>query len=311
MERGAPGRGGAVTPDTAADRPVFIVGEARSGTSILYRTLQKHPSFRPREVQLGETEIVANLRRAFLFREDRPRSLVAFMLDDADAYRAFLRSIRAPRVLSAVTAPVNAWIDSPPLWWRRATLHDLVVRRYFLHARRARGCERLVEKTPTNTGNLALLNTAFPRARFLYIHRHPVDVFSSYRRRAAADPDATWARITPPAFCSAYRASLRRAIAWREQRENLAFVRYERFTADPRGTFAEICAFLEEPFDAEAVVERDPSFGRWQGDPHLWAGIVQTTKDWRDHVTPEEARSIEAALAEEMAVLGYAPHVSG
>ena len=300
-----------MTPDRSADRPVFIVGEARSGTSILYRTLQKHPSFRPREIQLGETEIAANLRRAFLFGRGRPRPLAAFMLDDADAYRAFLRSIRVPRIVSAVTAPVNVWIDRPPWWWRRVNLHHVVVRRYFLHARQARGCERIVEKTPTNTANLGLLRAAFPDARFLYIHRHPVDVFASYRRRASADPDASWARIAPATFCSVYRASLLRAVAWRQQHENLAFVRYERFTADPGPTFAGICAFLEEPFDAEAVVERDPSYGRWRGDPHLWAEIVPATNVWTDHVTPEEAASIQAALAEEMAVLGYEPYVGG
>ena len=297
---------------TSGDRPVFIVGEARSGTSILYRTLQKHPSFLGREIQLGETDICVHLRRTFLFREGHPPPLVRFMLDDRDAYEAFLRSIRPIRALSALLAPVNVFVKDPPMWWWRANLHHLVVRRYFEHAKVARGCRRLVEKTPTNAANLPRLAAAFPDARFLYIHRHPVDVYSSYRRRAAADPDASWAAgLTPTAFCERYETSLDHVRRWRREHRNLALVRYEAFTTDPAGTFAQICAFLDEPFEADAVEEPNPEHGRWRGDPYLWDRIAVVTKDWRDHLTAAEARSIQDRLADVMDELAYEPYPVG
>lgn len=294
---------------SAVERPVFIVGEARSGTSILYRTLQKHPSFRPREIQLGETEIFAHLRRTFLFREGYPPSLERFMLDDRKAYRAFLRSVRLPRLVSAMAAPVNLFVDDPPLWWWRANLSHQVVRRYFRQATQARGCHRLIEKTPTNTGNLARLFAAFPSSRFLYIHRHPIDVFSSYRRRAAADPNAGWAaQLTPTRFCNVYRTSYDRVRRWVDTHSNLALVRYESLTSDPQSTFARLCAFLEEPLAPDAVDEPDPQYGRWHGDPHLWGPIVVTTKAWRDHITSDDAAAIQVRLRDLMDQLGYEPY---
>lgn len=85
----------AISAEMKARSPVFIVGEARSGTSILYRTLQKHTSFRPREPNLVETEIFSHLRRTFMFSMSYPQPLIRFMLDDQGPYRDFLRSIRA------------------------------------------------------------------------------------------------------------------------------------------------------------------------------------------------------------------------
>jgi hypothetical protein len=80
-----------------AASPVFVVGEARSGSSPLYRTLQKHPSFRPKAPQkLVETRAFDHLRRAFLFTPECPVTLRRCMLDGPCAYAVFLRSICPP-----------------------------------------------------------------------------------------------------------------------------------------------------------------------------------------------------------------------
>jgi hypothetical protein len=80
----------AISATMKGSSPVFIVGEARSGTSILYRTLQRHSSFRPLRTNLVETEIFSHLRRTFLFGTTYPESLIRFMLDDEAVYRDFL-----------------------------------------------------------------------------------------------------------------------------------------------------------------------------------------------------------------------------
>jgi hypothetical protein len=149
-----------------AASPVFIVGEARSGSSLLYRTLQKHPAFRPKVQNLVETEIFVHLRRTFLFTPEYPDTLRRFMLEDACAYTAFLRSIRPARVVSALTAPLNYLLRDPAMWVWLANLNHLVLRSYFFHAWQARGCPRLLEKTPTNILHLPKLARAFPRGAF-------------------------------------------------------------------------------------------------------------------------------------------------
>jgi hypothetical protein len=295
-----------ISAEMKRSRPVFIVGEARSGTSILYRTLQKHSSFRPAAPNLVETEIFADLRRTFMFRPGYPEPLVRFMLDDAGEYARFLATIRIPRAVSALLIPLNLLVkDRSDVLWL-ANLSPLVVRSFFFHATRARRCRRLVEKTPTNTANLARLAACFPLARFLYIHRHPIDVFGSYRRRAADDPDARWAAaLGIEDFCRSYGASTERALRWRERNGNLLMIAYEAFTSSPESEFDAVCAFLDEPVEAEALRDEHPDPGRWRGDPYLWDRIVPVTKDWRDFVSPGEVRAIQDRLGAMMSMLGY------
>jgi hypothetical protein len=289
--------------------PVFIVGEARSGTSILYRTLQKHSSFRPSEVNLAETNIFAHLRRTFMFDQTYPETLRQFMLGDRRAYQNFLHSIGVLRVVSALWVGPNYLLRDRAAWLWYANLNHLLLRSYFFHAAAARGGRRLVEKTPTNTPNLAKLTRTFPRARLLYVHRHPVDVLGSYRRRAKADPDATWANLTPDDFCRTWQASTERVLAWLARgNENLRLVRYEAFTQDPDAEFERICAFLDEPFEREAVEERHPDLTRWRGDPLLWGPVVRQTRAWTDYVTAAEAEYLQQRLLPVMDALGYEPY---
>jgi hypothetical protein len=298
-----------VSAEMKRSNPVFIVGEARSGTSILYRTLQKHSSFRPSEVNLAETNIFVHLRRTFMFDQTYPETLRQFMLGDRRAYRDFLRSIGALRVVSALWVGPNYLLRDRADWLWYANLNHLLLRSYFFHAAAARGCRRLVEKTPTNTPNIAKLTRTFPRARLLYVHRHPVDVLGSYRRRAKADPDATWANLTPDDFCRTWLASTERVLAWLARgNENLRLVRYEAFTQDPDAEFERICAFLDEPFEREAVEERHPDLTRWRGDPLLWGPVVRQTRAWTDYVTAAEAEYLQQRLLPVMDALGYEPY---
>lgn len=289
--------------------PVFIVGEARSGTSLLYRLLQQHPSFRPYRINLVETHIFGQLRRAFLFKTRPPETLVRYMLGDAAAYRAFLRSIRLPRGLSAVNVGVNWVLRDRFAWLWYANLNHLVVRSYFFHAWRARGCRRLLEKTPTNTAYIARLTAIFPHARLLYVHRHPVDVLGSYRRRRRDDPAAVWAELDVAAFCERYAVSAGRVLDWRAAgHTNLSLVRYEDLTTEPESELSGVCAFLGEAFEPSVLSERHPDPQRWWGDPHLWGDITPSTKRWQDYVTPEEARDVQDRLAPTMRRLGHEPH---
>jgi hypothetical protein len=294
--------------DQQATRPVFIIGEARSGTSLLYRTLQKHPSFRPRELNLVEADLLTHIRRAFLFGEDYPESFIRFMLADLVAWRAFLRGTRGLRMASVLGfLPGRWWPES--MWPFRLGCGPQLLRSYLRHARRARGCLRLVEKTPTNTLHMPKLKAAFPSSRLLYIHRHPVDVLSSYRRRAQVDPNGGWAAIDVDSFCGRYEHAVDRVQRWLDGRHrDLLLVSYEAFVTDPATVFAEICAFLDEPFAAEAVEERQPQPGRWHADPHLWEGIIPRTKQWTDYLSPHEAALVQRRLASAMQLLGYAPY---
>jgi hypothetical protein len=177
------------------------------------------------------------------------------------------------------------------------------------HAVQARGCRRLVEKTPTNTLHLRKLTATFPHARLLYVYRHPVDVYSSYRRRASVDPAAAWGNVDAETFARRWATSTHRVLCWLDAgKTNLLAVRYESFITDPGSVFRDICAFLDEPFEPEAVLEAQPDPGRWPVDPHLWGSIVPRTKEWRDFITREEAAVVQRLVGPMMKYLGYEPY---
>jgi hypothetical protein len=211
--------------------------------------------------------------------------------------------------VSALWVVPNYLLRDRAAWLWYANLNHLVLRSYFFHAAAARGCRRLVEKTPTNTSHLAKLTKTFPRARLLYVHRHPVDVFGSYRRRAEADPNATWANLAPAEFCETWQASTERVLAWLARgNDNLRLVRYDSFTENPAAEFQGICAFLGEPFEPEAVEERHPDLTRWRGDPLLWGPVVHRAKAWTRYVMAAEAGYLQRRLGSVMEALGYEPY---
>jgi hypothetical protein len=88
--------------------------------------------------------------------------------------------------------------------------------------------------------------------------------------------------------------------------ETCFVVRYESSVDDPATTFQGIC--VDEPFEAKAVEEARPDIRRWPIDPHLWGAIVPSTKEWRDHISTEEAIMVQNLTASIMRRLGYQPY---
>lgn len=285
--------------------PVFIVGEARSGSTILFHTLQKHPRFRPRQENLQESSFVVQAPHAAVFAERPPRNLRRFLLDDESAWDDFVDSLRA----------LQPWLRlaerfGPNFAWQRwLGPGRLVARSFAYHAWHARGCQRLLEKTPDHVHHIEHLYDCFPRARMLYVHRHPVDVYSSYVRRGRVDPKADWARIGPEQFCQRYRERTDRALAAaRRHPDTFLLIGYGRLTTQPETELARVCGFLGEAYDHPSLLGTDPDperIAHWEQSSHLYGGIRSDTKRWQDFCTPAQAALIEEQLAEQMRRLGY------
>lgn len=289
--------------------PVFIIGEARSGSSILYRTLLNHSSFAPRMECLQETSFIKQAPLAYTFDAKTPRNLRRYMLEDDDHWRAFLASLDAIRPLLRVAAWTQPLLSPRFGWAWYLAPSRLVARSYLHHAQRARASKRILEKTPRHVEHIGKLFRSFPKAKMLYIHRHPVDVYSSYVRRGQVDPKADWARIPLEEFCDIYRRNAlhaQRAAARRPKAVRL--ISYESFTSDPKRELRDICGFLGEPFEPAMLNNLDAERSRWahwEGSPGLYGHITQATKDWRDYISPAHARSIEDTLFLELTRFGY------
>jgi hypothetical protein len=294
--------------------PVFIIGAARSGTTILWRILQKHSSFRLRESNLVETSIFAYTNQCDTFSEKKPENLFRFMLSDEKNYGEFLR----------VIAPIRRWqrwiktsfwakILRKTAFFRkkfdygfRINGNDCFVLCYFYFAQKARGAKRLLEKSPNNIHFLQELLICFPESKMLYIYRHPIEVYSSYKKRLTVEKDdADWCNYSSKTFIEKYRSDMTQlGIALNTLGNRLLVFRYEDFTANPTENYRKICEFIGEEFEEEAVKEEKPDLS-FHIDPHLFGAITSKTKDWQKYVSEEEAREIEDALEEIMENYGY------
>ncbi len=275
------------------------MGAPRSGTSILYRTVLKHPSFAvdgDEVLQLAESGLLDQLHSAPRWKAPRPPRLWAYFLRDADTYAAFVSEVHAATKGADPVDPPGR----PP--WTGAVLQLFVV-----YATRARRCRRLVEKTPTHIEHADWLLESLPDAKLVFIHRHPLDSFTSHRRRAIVDSRAKgWADLTVDEFATVYHRQSTVAQHLASSRpDRFLTLSYEAFTSDPRAEASRFCHFVGEEFDPAMVREEFPDLTRSANDPHLWGAITTVTKAWSDFVDPATAALVEDATESAARAWGY------
>jgi hypothetical protein len=235
------------------------------------------------------------------------------MLNDKEQYEKFLKTITKIRILHRLfyIPKSSRLVASIPLWWR-INLNHMVLRSYFYFARKARGSERLLEKTPKNLEHAPKLLLAFPKCKMIYIYRHPIDVYSSYAKRAQIEAGKGWLKLSPQDFAKMYMNNIRLALKYRGRMEDsLLLIRYEDFTHKCEAEFKKICSFLKEPYEEEAIIEQNPDLTKWKPDPHLFGEITPKTKNWKDYISLDDASYIEFELSDVMKMLNYQKYTHG
>ena len=305
--------------------PVFIVGAARSGTSILYRTLQRHSSFCPQKCQslptvdLTESNIFKDPYSSYNLSYSSHQSALNYMLGTQKYYQKFLQQTsllqKKQRFLVGKQA-INKIIPLISLGRQYLWLtsgNDLLVQVFFYYAQQARGMDRILEKTPQHIYRLPEIKATFPKAKLLFMPRHPIDVYSSYRQRLKKElelntppADLKWLQISPQAFCLRYALCMH--IAHQEKIKNqqrFFLITYEDFTKHTQTKLREILDFLDEPYEEACLLEDESQKLHWQADPKLFESIQNNHKKWQDFVSKTEANWIENQLEKTMKKLKY------
>ena len=138
------------------------------------------------------------------------------------------------------------------------------------------------------------------------ILRHPVDVFSSYRKRKERQPEASWLDITIDDFIEEYNQYLNQ-IRSLMNNDQCLILRYEDFVNKPEEEFSQICHFLNEPFERKPIAEDEPRLRDKNIDPILTRKITPKTKEWSDYMSSDEVRVIESELSYGLKQFGYKP----
>jgi hypothetical protein len=221
------------------DRPMFIIGCGRSGTTIFARSLGQH-------------EAVAYL--------NEPRLLWKAAFPRSDISSRFARRLEGSLLLGeADWHPANAEL----------------LRFFFARELQRKRKARLCEKTPGNEFRLELMRRIFPNARYLWIIRQGHQVARSIQKladRATGDfgwygfKDYKWRQLEKvcreaaghrelPSLCRdnfdrgllEWRVSVDVAAAFFGRHPELPVlqIRFEDLTADPIGTLQSVGEFAE------------------------------------------------------------------
>ena len=282
--------GSASGPASGLDRPVFVVGHPRSGTTLLASMLGRHPD-------------VASTPETLYLLQGRFQ-LAPAIAAGPEAVAARIQRTPLRRLARDRDALVAGLAAAAPLTEAK------VLRVLLAGFARASGAARVVEKTPMHLRHVDTILDWFPDARILWILRDGRACVASLRK-------VPWASSNPTILAAEWV----RNMAFAEAAEaragaSLMRVRYEALTADPVAEMDRIQDFLGLPrseavHDHTRAVDTVKAFERgWKenvGKPIITA----RAEAWRDELSPAIRRRLAGIMDPTLARLGYAPEAGG
>ena len=269
--------------------PFFIVGNDRSGTTMLRLILDRGPdaAIPPESMFLTDLDLPAARRR---MEDQRGRQELMEEVWSHPKIRLWQLHGGPPRV--------------PPDLAPDHALRFVLEAPYEAYAARF-GKERWGDKTPHYVHHVDRLLEIWPEARVVVLVRDGRDVTLSLRRMPFG-PNNAWA--AGQWWARGIRAGRR---AERDHPGRVATVRYEDLVRDPPAEVARVCAFLGLRYtDAMLALEQvDPA--RIVPDqrswfPTLFDGITMNAAGrWRHEMPPRDQRLFLAFARDELAELGY------
>jgi hypothetical protein len=270
----------------ATDRPIFIVGFPRSGTTLLHGLVGAH------------SRIAAPPEMHFFSRVVRHRAYWG-SLDDESAVRRVVTAIVDSERLALCGFDVDALTERAMATDRSlASVFRAVMKDFANREGKARWCE----KTPMQSAALVWGN--FPDAQVIHLIRDPRDSVASSLELMSGSQAAALAR-------SWHNFTMRnvRDGAARGPRDYLR-VRYEDLARDPEAVLTVLFAFLGEEFDPGVL---DPGRRRTVLSPVVisWQqnvlGPIKPPESgaWRQRMNWHERARTSAVVAPLIGPLGY------
>jgi hypothetical protein len=255
-------------PAEPRDPAPFVVGAARSGTTLLRAMLDAHPEM----TMVSESGFVPKL---------------------AETIRS--EPVTAERVVKVIAAakPISEYgLDEDELRKRFEALDDLkaaaVLREFFGMLNERHGTTRWGDETPAYLKRMRRIQRALSEARFIHVIRDGRDT-------AAAKPGEL-----DPGKALTIGQRWEKKVSSARQQEHLIHhyleIRYEDLVADTEPVLRRVCEFLELDFD-EAMVNA-PERAAIEAE----LGPVGA---WRETLSAEDAAAFGDVAGELLAGLGY------
>ena len=275
-------------PPPLIDRPIFVTGLPRSGTTFLHNLLiEDRANAVPRCWQTIDPAIVGDAagEARSIRRVDRQLRMFRCLAPDFGAMHPITAT--APQECSEITAHVFAslrfdtthHVPSYRAWLDNAGHREAYRfhRRFLQHlAARGEARQRWVLKCPDHVFALDAIREVYPDARFVFVHRDPMRVLASVARLTEV--------LRQPFTRHLDRATVGRQVCdrWADGAERVVaacktlpedrvlHIRYHELTGDPVGTVARLYATFGLPFEAaceqriKAYVAANPNGGYGQ-----------------------------------------------
>ncbi|WP_375490370.1 sulfotransferase [uncultured Jatrophihabitans sp.] len=278
----------------SSTRPIFLVGCARSGTTLLSTMLHAHPRIAmPPETRFLVPAYYGRARFGDLQLPENRRALAESITGKGSKFRDL--GLNRKRTVQAI-------VDGPPtigsafgiIWQEFAS---------------DRGKARWGEKRPAYWETLDAVRRLFPDAQIIHLVRDG-------RACAASLKKVDWWRSGVPGAAASWVLSNRvlDRLGRKLPAHSYYYLRYEDLLADPRGELTALCGFLEESFD-EAMLDFASAAGDIVPERKTWHQLTRSGLDtsrvdaWRTSLTPAEIGLIELIGRNAMHKHGYA--VSG
>ncbi|GGN66314.1 sulfotransferase [Actinoplanes lobatus] len=272
-----------------SDRPIFVVGCPRSGTTMLQLMLHAHPRIAlPPESRFLLPAYHRRHEFGDLGEPARRRALAEFIT--GTSHFGDLGLDRQATVEAIVAAP-------PTLGSALGTVFKLYAERF--------GKPRWGDKRPLYLRHLPAIRRLFPDAQIINIVRDGRDCVASLKETPWGPRDVDelidiWARSAD--------SSLRAARAYPAGVYHQ--LRYEDLVADPEPHLRAICDFLGEEYDpamahpSELAAVAVPAYKTWHA---LTRSEVTTARvsSWQRRLTAEEIDRCEAIFGDRLTRFGY------
>ncbi len=295
---------GPAPPAGFEDRATFVLGLAKSGTTLLQSLLDGHPQLL---VDAAESKFLSHWwpRARALDADARIELGVEVMLREfgADSINgSYLDHLSGERVVERYRALVH-----------RSTLDE--PQRYLLAALVAYGHEsgqvtprlrRWVEKTPVRDDVFPALRSWWPDARALRVIRDPRANFVAEHRLRRY--------VTASDFADRWLAQLG-AVRQAQLDPAQMVIRYEDLAADPAGVMNRVARFLDiDPHECLAQPTKAGGHRSYRGNSSTGAAFsgvsAERTERWRTEASKTEVAVIEAITGPALEEFGYEPIVS-
>lgn len=158
------------------DRPIFVIGAPRSGTSILFRMLSLHPEFWHLPAESHRILEGPWHPQRFDFSSNRVNAEDVTASDAALIQSQFRESVLN---LNLVCATPEKMLEGHGLWGRLKNRTEIRISGRKSRRQLPKNDIRLLEKTPKNALRIPALAQVFPDARFIFLHRDAAQTIDS------------------------------------------------------------------------------------------------------------------------------------